>query len=547
MSKILLTTLNARYTHTCLAIYYLKKCLNTAGIKVDICEFTINQPLLEILQEIAERKPDIVGFSVYIWNSKQTKLILQDIKKVLPDAKLILGGPEVSYNPEKWIEEFPQIDHIVCGAGETALTELILHGSNEQIIGSIGRELSEIEFPYYDLEIPDKKARYIYYESSRGCPFRCSYCLSSRSDQRLQFRGLDTVFEELDWFMKNGFVHIKFVDRTFNADAVRAREIWSYLGDKSREDIEIDFHFEVHPGILKEEDFAVLENIPKGRFRFEIGIQSLYKPTLKAIGREMNWEFVRSNILRLEVMGNISLHLDLIAGLPHEGYEQFGKDFDEVFALQPGHLQLGFLKVLPGTEMEEKSEEYGIKYQESAPYQVLATNDISFAELSRISVIEELVETYYNSGRYANFFERVMPLVKSGWEFFAGLGDYYEEQGADLQLRKWDKCAEILARYSKTILPEKSEFVLDCLRLDYCLQARGHRYPAFLEHERLDEARKRGYEYLRSLKIDDKGFLLAGEIRSGIYFLPVSEEFEDREEVRIFIGKPYRKRLITKL
>lgn len=544
MKRVLLATLNARYTHSCLALYYLKSCLQESGVEAEIREFNINQPLLEILHDIAELQPDIIGFSVYIWNSNQMKQLLPDLLKVLPQVRIILGGPEVSYNAEKWLDEFDCIDHIVCGAGESVFTELALHGSNEKIIHSTGRKLSTIPFPYDGLEIEGKDNRYFYYESSRGCPYRCSYCLSSRCDQVLDFRSEEQVFAELDWFMHNDFRHIKFVDRTFNADVRRARAIWNYLKERLLSDanIKTDFHFEVHPQLLSEEDFSLLADVPADRFRFEIGIQSLHAPTLQAIGRDMNWQKVRDNLLRLQEMGNIELHVDLIAGLPLEDFDTFGKGFEEVFALLPGQLQLGFLKVLPGTQMAEEAEKYGITFQENAPYQVLSTAVMSFAEMNRMSLIENLLEIYYNSGRFSEFCRQVVRKRDSAWGFFNGLVGWFLAEKADLQTRKWEKCAELLASFCEKMLPVKREFMLDCLRLDYCLQSRGHNYPDFLQHERLADARRIGIDYLQRLKKEELGEITTGEVKSAICFLPASREFPEQDVVQIFIGRPGKKR-----
>ncbi|MDP8220153.1 MAG: DUF4080 domain-containing protein [Candidatus Stygibacter frigidus] len=547
MKKIILTTLNARYTHTSLALYYLKVVLDEQNIFAEICEYNINQPRLDIIEDILSRKPDVIAISIYIWNVEQIKPIIKDLKRIKEDITIIAGGPEVSYQPEIWRVEFPQLDYIVTGAGEGVISEIIQDNSGllKGIVPGKEVSLSDIPFPYKNMEIEGKESRYFYYETSRGCPFRCAYCLSSRDDQKLQYRDLDKVFEELEFFIKEGYAHIKLVDRTFNAEGIRARAIWlkicelycKYPGSQT------GFHFEIHPGLLGDEDFEILERVPEGRFRLEMGIQTLNDEVGKLIHRTMNWEKVSANILKLKMLGNIHLHLDLIAGLPGEDIDSLAAGFDKVMQLGCKHLQLGFLKILGGTEMETMVEKFGIIYQNTAPYQVMQTAKVSWQEMSQIRKVESIMDIYYNSGRYQTSMKYALAELKiSAWKLFWGLAIYFQEQDLDLRMRDWEKCGQALKDYLLSDRQIEEEVLLDALRIDWCQISRSHYYPEFLRHKKLDEAREKAYAILLTYKNQERK-MQAAQIRQAIFFQSVSERYYP-EEILVFYGRPGKKQVL---
>jgi len=547
MKKLVLTTLNARYTHTSLALYYLSAVLNEQDIRTEICEYNINQPRLDVIEDILSREPDIIAFSIYIWNVEQIKPIIADLKRIKKTITIIVGGPEVSYHPQVWQKDFPQIDYIVTGAGEGVIVEILadIDGSMKGIVPGKSVSLTEIPFPYRNMEIEGKESRYFYYETSRGCPFRCAYCLSSRSDQKLQYRDMDKVFEELEYFIKEDYTHVKLVDRTFNASSERARAIWTKICELYQEYPESNtgFHFEIHPQLLGIEDFEILAEVPEERFRFEMGIQTLNEDVGKIIHRTMDWEKVSANILKIKNMGNIHLHLDLIAGLPGEDITSFAAGFDRVMNLGSEHLQLGFLKILGGTEMENMVEDYGIIYQSTAPYQVMQTSNVSWQEMSQVRKVESIMDIYYNSGRYQTSMEYILTEIKiSAWRLFHGLANYYSEQGLDLRMRDWEKCARVLKEYLVRDQQIVEEVLLDALRVDWCQLSRSHYYPEFLRHKKLDEAREKAYSILLTYKNQERK-LEAAQIRQAIFFQSVSDRYYP-EEILVFYGRPGRKEVL---
>ncbi|HNX59650.1 MAG TPA: radical SAM protein, partial [Spirochaetota bacterium] len=371
--KIVLVALNARYTHSNPAVRYLRNEITAAGHDAFIREYSINQNYFDILDSITKESPDVIAFSVYIWNTDIVRALIPDIAKLLPGIRIILGGPEAGYNPACWTG-IPGVTAVIKGPGEDAIrtlaaNEFQTHGDTGIVIAEKKRHFSDIPFPYTDEDFEILSNRYIYYESSRGCPFACSYCLSSREDHATEFRSAEQTISELDRIIKADALVVKFVDRSFNADPARAREIWAHCirnGGKSR------FHFEIHPLLLSDDDFNLLADAPEGLFQFEIGVQSIHDKTLREIGRKSEWRHIRGKIERLVAMRNIHTHLDIIAGLPFETLEDIAESIDEVMSLGADHFQLGFLKVLPGTVMAERESDYGIVRTERAPYQILS-------------------------------------------------------------------------------------------------------------------------------------------------------------------------------
>ncbi len=547
MKKLLLIGVNARYTHSNLALRYLRNFVDDLEYKTEIFEFSINQDILTILEQIAHVKPDILAFSVYIWNTEKILSLLPEVKKVLPDSKIILGGPEVSYNPEDWLTKFPEINFIVCGAGEAGFRYLLKNGLHEEnaIIRKRNPHFSDLPFPYLPSDFPEIKDKYIYYESSRGCSFKCSYCLSSRSDQALKFRNINIVKEELKFLIEQKPRIIKFVDRTFNIKKEHSRKIWKFLINL---DPDITFHFEIHSELLEDEDLQILQNCPKGLFQFEIGIQSTNPETLKAIHRTNNWEKTADIVHQLISFGNIHVHVDLIAGLPYEDMFGFKKSFNDVFNLKADHFQLGFLKVLPGTEMAENADKFGIISTDMSPYIILKNSWLSFDDLNKIHKIETLLNIFSNSNKFNTTLKYLIPKFDSSYDFFSDLLDFLQTSNFDLQTKNWKKNAVKLMQFANVLFLNKKELFFDCLRWDWCLQAKSHYYPEFLRSDLNIKAKQNGFEYLNSFKLKDKIQLdkielTVSDLKRVIYFIPGSEEFKQDNlpsaEIVAFVkGKP---------
>lgn len=530
MQKVVAAALNARYTHSNLALRYLRQSVQHLPLEFNLIEFTINQPVLDILATLLDARPDYLLLSVYIWNSQIVCRLLPEIKKILPTCTIVAGGPEVSYTPDDWLQRFPHIDHIICGAGELALPALLSGAVRQPVIRMQPPAFTEVAFPYTAADFPELKDRYIYYESSRGCCFRCSYCLSSREDLPVQFRPLEQVFTELDWFIQRQVRIIKFIDRTFNASPQRARDIWQWIIQRNPA---TRFHFEIHPELLQEADFALLATAPKGLFQFEIGIQSTNPATLQAINRSQHHATVAHAIGILRQMNTIHLHTDLIAGLPCEDFTTFRTSFNKVFALGAEQLQLGFLKVLPGTQMAEQATEFGIQFLSSAPYEVLSTRWLTATELNHLRQIEAMIDMYHNSGAFARTIQRFTELIGDAFATFDTLVTHAARQDVQNQRRNWEKNAALLLETALLTLPEHAEELLDCLRWDWCLQANSHHYPAILRADHLNEAKRRGQEWLRQHKVD-RGFDVDTQIidhsaaHRAIFFIPLSNAFCQR-------------------
>lgn len=413
IKRVLLSTLNAKYIHSSLALRYLQAyCQGQDGFTVSIKEFTINQPLPAILGEIYLHQPDVLGFACYIWNIGEIMSLCADYRKVAPHTVIILGGPEVSYNAEQVLLEHPYIDGVVRGEGEESFLDLLQAIQAQQPWGSVsgisyrqdGRinnnperdritDLDRIPFPYQH-EMEMLADRVVYYESSRGCPFRCTYCLSSISPG-VRYLSLERVKTDLSFLLSQPLREIKFVDRTFNCDESRAREIIDFIV-AHRGTAKI--HFEIDAGLFSEGMLDFLETVPPDLFNFEIGIQSTFEPALAAVRRRQDWNKLSHNIRRLQRYRNIHLHLDLIAGLPGEDYNCFRRSFNMVYDLQPDILQLGFLKVLKGSDLDHSSHQHGYIYQSQAPYQVLANCDLAYEEILLLARVEDMLAKYYNSG-----------------------------------------------------------------------------------------------------------------------------------------------------
>lgn len=443
--NILLTAINAKYIHSNLAIYSLKANAGAYSDHVSLAEFTINNQKDYIIEEIFKRKPDVLCFSVYIWNLDYVEDVAREFHKICPDVPIWVGGPEVSYEVDRFLKEHPYIKGVIIGEGEDTFREVCAHyvegndvkklgnidgiayrNENEQYLFTKARcltDMSKLLFAYD--RMADFSNRIIYYESSRGCPFSCSYCLSS-VDKTLRFRDLELVKEELKFFIDQKVPQIKFVDRTFNCKHEHAMEIWRFI--KEHDNGVTNFHFEISADLLNEEELELISTMRPGLIQLEIGVQSTNEVTIKEIHRTMKLERLKEVVMRIQKNGNIHEHLDLIAGLPYEDYESFRNSFDEIYALKPNQLQLGFLKVLKGSYMFEHADEYGILYHDKPPYEVLRTNWLSYEEVLAIKQIEEMLEVYYNSGQFEVTMKIFDYLYESAFDMFFELGQFYEEK-----------------------------------------------------------------------------------------------------------------------
>lgn len=464
--KYLLAAINAKYIHSNLGIYSLKKYAEEklpASPQIQLGEYTINHQMDRILQDIYKRSPDVAGFSCYIWNILYVKELVKNLKKVMPKLRIWLGGPEVSYDAAGVLKELPEVELVMLGEGEETfrrLVELSEQETAERMTSEEARQrnhrwlkalhklpgiafrdeggnirqtgptpllsLDEIPFSYGDLK--GLEHRIIYYESSRGCPFSCSYCLSS-IDKRVRFRSLDLVKKELDFFLERKVPQVKFVDRTFNCKKSHAMEIWRYLLE--HDNGVTNFHFEISADLLDEEELELIQQMRPGLIQLEIGVQTTNPETIAEIRRSMDLKKLARNVAQVNAGQNVHQHLDLIAGLPYENLERFCQSFDEVYRMEPEQLQLGFLKVLKGSYMEEKAADYGLVYQSQPPYEVLSTRWMSYEDVILLKGVEEMVEVYYNSGQFRTTMRALEQeaVFASPFALYQALAEYYEKKG----------------------------------------------------------------------------------------------------------------------
>ena len=461
--KILLVACNAKYIHSNLAVYDLQAYASDYADHIVLKEYTINQQKDDIMRDIYLEHPDVVCVSCYIWNLSFVKELMADLIKILPGADFWAGGPEVSYDAEKFLTENSEFKGVMVGEGEETFKELagyyveknpqdlkdmtgICYRDGDQIIHNGWRQimdLSSIPFIYKDLS--EFKNRIIYYESSRGCPFSCSYCLSS-IDKKLRFRDTETVKKELQFFIDNKVPQVKFVDRTFNCKHDHAMAIWKYINE--HDNGVTNFHFEISADLLREEELQEMSTMRPGLIQLEIGVQSTNPDTIKAIHRTMDFEKLKGIVDRIHSFGNIHQHLDLIAGLPYEDYDSFRRSFNDVYALKPQQLQLGFLKVLKGSHMMEMCREYGIVYKTQEPYEVLSTKWLDYDHVLKLKTVENMVEVYYNSGQFQNTLEYLEKFFPDAFSIYERLGSFYMEKGygdvSHTRMRRYEILLEFL-------------------------------------------------------------------------------------------------------
>ena len=479
--KILLAACNAKYIHSNLAVYDLQAYAAEYADHIVLKEYTINQQKDDIMRDIYLEHPDVVCVSCYIWNVSFVKELMADLAKILPDVDFWAGGPEVSYDAEKFLTENPEFKGVMVGEGEETFRELagyyveknpqdlkdmtgICYKDGEKIIHNGWRQimdLSSIPFIYKDLS--DFKNRIIYYESSRGCPFSCSYCLSS-IDKKLRFRDTEMVKKELQFFIDNKVPQVKFVDRTFNCKHDHAMAIWKYINE--HDNGVTNFHFEISADLLREEELQEMSTMRPGLIQLEIGVQSTNPDTIKAIHRTMDFEKLKGIVDRIHSFGNIHQHLDLIAGLPYEDYDSFRHSFNDVYALKPQQLQLGFLKVLKGSHMMEMCQEYGIVYKTWEPYEVLSTKWLDYDHVLKLKTVENMVEVYYNSGQFQNTLEYLEGFFPDAFSIYERLGNFYMEKGygdvSHTRMRRYEILLEFLEDVSEISMDQvKDQMVYD--------------------------------------------------------------------------------------
>ena len=483
--KFLLIGINSKFIHSNPAIHYLKAYVGEQyKEQIELAEYTINHLKEQILADIYKRQPDVMGFSCYIWNFQMIQELLPEISKVLPGREIWLGGPEVSFEGEAVLRQFPGVTGIIQGEGEETFRELFLsylqHRDYRSIKGLLLREgatgmreelaMDELPFLYQDLK--EYENRIIYYETSRGCPYHCTYCLSS-VERKVRLRGRDKVEQELAYFLRQKVPQVKFVDRTFNCNKEHALFVWNYI--KEHDNGVTNFHFEVAADIMDERQLAVLSDMRPGLVQLEIGIQTTNEKTLREIDRYADTGHIAQVVERLQRAGNIHIHLDLIAGLPYEDYTSFIHSFNQVYAMRPEQLQLGFLKVLKGAPMYHLTQKYGIAYQETPPYEVLYTNWLSYEEVLKLKRVEEMVEIYYNSCQFA----KTLLVLKESFEMFEELAKEYEAKGYFVNTPSRSYRYRILLDFAASREPEKEELFRELLTCDYYLRENAKSRPDF--------------------------------------------------------------------
>lgn len=493
--NILLTAINAKYIHSNLAVYSLRAYASQYKEHIQLAEFTINHRVDFILEEIYKKKPDVLIFSCYIWNIEYIKELIREFSKLCPDVPVWVGGPEVSFETETFLRENPAVTGIMVGEGEATFAELCGYYADQicdskqekQICGKFGLsglrdikglvfreeekilhtepreplDLSTIPFCYDTLD--EFEHRIIYYESGRGCPFSCSYCLSS-VDKKLRFRDLALVFAELQFFLDHKVQQVKFVDRTFNCNHAHAMAIWQFITE--HDNGVTNFHFEVSADLFRDEELELIRSMRPGLIQLEIGVQSTNPQTIREIHRTMDLEKLKEKVRYVQDGKNVHQHLDLIAGLPFEDYDTFRRSFNEIYAWKPEELQLGFLKVLKGSFMYEHSTGYGVLYRDKPPYEVLSTKWLSFEDILNIRLVEEMLEVYYNSNQYMVSIQLLEQQFDSAFDMFLQLGRYYEDHRLlNMSHSRMRRC-EILLEFVEQTCPKSRGLIGEALVFD---------------------------------------------------------------------------------
>ena len=549
--KFLLVAVNSKFIHTNPALYSLRayasqKENGDCGEHITIAEYTIINRMEEVLSGIYAHKPDVIAFSCYIWNISEIMALVKELPKILPNVPIWLGGPEVSYRAKEILESYPELTGIMVGEGEATFAELVSFYAKKpadvmtqlaQIKGIVFRhdneivdtglreltDLSKLPFLYDDLSQFEHKI--IYYESSRGCPFRCSYCLSS-IDKKVRLRDLDIVKKELQFFLDHKVPQVKFIDRTFNCNHTHAMEIWRYI--KEHDNGITNFHFEIAADLINEEELELLNTLRPGAVQMEIGVQTTNADTLSEIRRKMDIDKLKAVVERLHQGNNIHIHLDLIAGLPFEDYASFANSFNEVYAMKPEQLQLGFLKVLSGSYMEEKCKDYELLYTDKPPYEVLSTKWISYGDVCRLKRIEEMVEIYYNSNQFTATLPYMMRFFDTPFAMFEKLAEFYEKKGYFVSTPSRVYRYSVLLQFITEETDGDEALAKELLTMDIYLRENAKSRPEFAKD-------------LSAYKDKINSFYRLEEKRreTGEHLLPAYEAYEPRAMVRMLHMEPF--------
>jgi radical SAM superfamily enzyme YgiQ (UPF0313 family) len=548
--KILLTAINSKYIHSNLAVRYLKAFTKDLDCECTIKEFSINDRIEKIFEKIIEEKPNVVAFSCYIWNIEYVVKLSNLIKTLDEKIEILYGGPEISYDGEKFLSQNPG-EYLIVEEGEETFRDFIewklgignlkinnikgLYYKNEKEISFGGErkpmDLNKTVFPYEkDDELHNK---IVYYESSRGCPFKCKYCLSSTT-HGVRFMDVSRVKKELQFFIDKGVKLIKFVDRTFNCNHRFSMDIWKFLIDAKTD---ATFHFEISADILTDEEINLLNTAPKGRIQLEVGVQTTNNEILKNIDRNIKFEDIKEKVLRLEKNRNIKQHLDLIGGLPGETFDMFKKSFNDVYSIAPEEVQLGFLKLLKGSSMRFETEKWGMVYSPYAPYEILSTDSISYDEILKLKRTEEVVDKYYNSQKFGNILKYFMPKFESPFDFFFKLGTYFKNKGyLDRNISSADYY-RIFMDFTEEILNENTEILSEIIKYDYLKFNKKKWLPTFLNrvvekdiHKKIrTELKKENIEdvHVERFDIDILKYEICGEIVKDTKYVIFDENNED--------------------
>lgn len=512
--KTVIVALNSKYIHSALAPWYLKaNCPPECG-EVKVMEFSINEMIDSILMDIYEEDCDIAAFSCYIWNIEEVLKIAHNLKKVLPKVKIVLGGPEVSFCAYEIMQNNSFVDYILSGEGEEAFRSLLMSFSDPSVFldniksltyrdgenivcgkeYAVVEDLNTIKSPYTEDMLHSIGNKIVYYESSRGCPFNCSYCLSS-TFQGVRYLDLERVKSDILMFMKNGINLVKFVDRTFNCNAKRAKEIFSFIIENAGTTC---YHFEAAADLFDDEMIAILSKAPEGLIQFEIGVQTTNAQTIEAINRKTSLNKVYDNVRKLNSLKNSHLHLDLIAGLPHEDYESFKKSFNDIYSLEPHHLQLGFLKLLKGSLIRKESDKYGYKFRAYPPYEVLSSDCLSYGEISRLKNIEDMVERYYNSGRFVKIIDYLIKGFSSPFDFYERLSEYFKDCGCfKRSLSSRELYTVILNFVRDTKLDIDINIVNELLKFDFLVSNNTNNLPSGVDRNLELGFKEKCFEFLK--------------------------------------------------
>ncbi|MDX5607264.1 B12-binding domain-containing radical SAM protein [Clostridioides difficile] len=512
--KILLTTLNSKFIHTNLAIRYLKEFVRDL-IEVSMKEYTINNDLDYILKDIDKNEYDIILFSTYIWNVGDIVKLCDNLKKIRPNTKIALGGPEVSYDSYEAMKKYDFVDYILYGEGELIFRDLVLHLQGKMEINDVNglvyrqgneiivnkpmellQNLDEIPSPYENLNPKEYENRIVYYESSRGCPFNCQYCLSS-TIPGLRYFSLDRIKSDLKALIDARVSQIKFIDRTFNANRKVAMEIMDFL--MKNDNGYTTYHFEVTAYLIDDKMLEFLADCKEGLFQFEIGVQSTNEKTLDAVGRRDDFKKLSHVVQTVASYRNIHQHLDLIAGLPYEDYKSFENSFNDVFNLGIEHLQLGFLKMIKGTGMRKVADEHGFKYKDYAPYEFLYNNYISYEETLKLKDIEDILERYYNSKNFVLSMRYIIGRFykQSPFKFFEVFAKYFDENGYfDLAQGKNQLYKILMDFYNEKINIDNDVFN-DILKYDYISLGKTSNMPQFFNKLDMDDFKNRCHVFLQ--------------------------------------------------